>query len=212
MRVAVLGTGTVGRAWATRLTELGHAVQVGTRDPAASAAREPGWAGPPMVSFADAVPDAELVVNALSGAASEEVLSGLAPGLTGAVVMDITNPLDFSAGFPPTLFVKDTDSLGERLQRALPGSRVVKAGNTLNASLQVRPLEEGSVFVAGDDGDAKALVTALLAEVGHRDIIDLGDITASRGLEMFLPLWLRLMGALRTAEFTIKVVRPPESV
>lgn len=208
MRVAVLGTGTVGRAWATRLAELGHGVVVGTRDPAVSRERDQGWTGPPLNTFAEAVAGADLVVNALSGAASADVLTALAPAIGSAVVMDISNPLDFSAGFPPTLFVKDTDSLGERLQRVLPGTAVVKAVNTLNASLQVRPLEEGSVFVAGDDGEAKALVAGLLTEVGHRDIIDLGDITASRGLEMFLPLWLRLMGALHTAEFTIKVVRP----
>ncbi len=208
MRVAVLGTGTVGRAWAARLTELGHDVVVGTRDPAVSRERDEGWAGARLATFAEAVAGADLVVNALSGAACEDVLTALAPSLEGAVVMDISNPLDFSAGFPPTLFVKDTDSLGERLQRALPGTRFVKAVNTLNASLQVRPPTEGSVFVAGDDEQAKALVVGLLTEVGHRDIIDLGDITASRGLEMFLPLWLRLMGALHTAEFTIKVVRP----
>ncbi len=208
MRVAVLGTGTVGRAWATRLAELGHGVVVGTRDPAVSRERDQGWTGPPLNTFAEAVAGADLVVNALSGAASADVLTALAPAIGGAVVMDISNPLDFSAGFPPTLFVKDTDSLGERLQRALPGTPVVKAVNTLNASLQVRPLAEGSVFVAGDDDEAKALVAGLLTEVGHRDIVDLGDITASRGLEMFLPLWLRLMGALHTAEFTIKVVRP----
>lgn len=208
MRTAVLGTGTVGRAWATRLAELGHDVVVGTRDPAASRERDPGWTGLELAPFAEAVLGADLVVNALSGAACLRVLAELAPSLAGGVVMDIANPLDFSAGFPPTLFVKDTDSLGEQLQRALPATKVVKAVNTLNSSLQVRPLEEGSVFMAGDDDEAKALVAELLTEVGHRDIIDLGDITASRGVEMFLPLWLRLMGALQTAEFTIKVVRP----
>lgn len=208
MRVAVLGTGTVGRAWAARLTELGHDVVVGTRDPAASRERDESLAGSQLSPFGEAVVGADLVVNALSGAACLDVFAVVAPAIEDAVVMDISNPLDFSAGFPPTLFVKDTDSLGERLQRMLPEARVVKAVNTLNASLQVRPPEEGSVFVAGDDPEAKALVTELLTNVGHRDIIDLGDITAARGLEMFLPLWLRLMGALRTAEFTIKVVRP----
>lgn len=211
MQTAVLGTGAVGRAWATRLVELGHGVVVGTRDPAASRERDPGWPDLELAPYAKAVVGADLVVNALSGAACVNVLTGLAPLLEGRVLMDIANPLDFSAGFPPTLFIKDTDSLGEQLQRALPGTRVVKAVNTLNASLQVRPPKEGSVFVAGNDDEAKAVVTGLLADVGHRDIIDLGDISGSRGVEMFLPLWLRLMGVLRTAEFTVKVVRPAES-
>jgi predicted dinucleotide-binding enzyme len=111
---------------------------------------------------------------------------------------------------PPTLFVKDTDSLGEQIQRAFPDARVVKALNTLNANLTVRPdqlPEPSSVFVSGDDADAKATVTALLREFGHTDVIDLGDITTARGTEMVLPIWLRLMGALGTPMFNFKIVR-----
>ena len=118
---------------------------------------------------------------------------------TGTVVLDISNPLDFSAGFPPSLFVKDTDSLGEQLQRRFPRLRVVKSLNTLNASLMVEPAALGTsttVFVSGDDAEAKALVASLLESFGHDDVIDLGGIETARGTEMVLPLWLRLMNAL----------------
>lgn len=225
MNIAVLGTGMVGRAIAGRLDELGHTVEVGTRDPGAPLARtEPdGMGNPPfsawhaehpgvgLASFADAAARAELVVNASSGAASLELL-GLAgaDNLAGKVLIDIANPLDFSAGFPPTLFVKDTDSLGEQIQRAFPATRVVKALNTLTASLMVEPKRLGqssTVFVSGDDAEAKALVTGLLESFGHDDVIDLGGIETARGTEMLLPIWLRLMGTLGTGEFNVKIVR-----
>jgi len=212
MQVAVLGTGSVGRAIAPRLAELGHVVRLGTRDPAATRARD-GWTdlpGVPLVTFAEAAAGADLVVHAGSGAAALDLL-GQAGDLAGTVLLDISNPLDFSAGFPPTLAVKDTDSLAEQLQRAFPDTRVVKSLNTLTAELIVNPdrlPEPTTVFVSGDDADAKRLVTGLLTELGHRDVIDLGGIETARGTEMWLPLWLRLMGALGTAEFNLKVVRP----
>ena len=212
MQVAVLGTGSVGRAVAPRLAELGHVVRLGTRDPAATRARE-GWMelpGVPLVTFAEAAADADLVVHAGNGVAALDLLAQ-AGDLAGMVLLDISNPLDFSAGFPPTLTVKDTDSLGEQLQRAFPDTRVVKSLNTLTAELMVHPgrlPEPTTVFVSGDDADAKRLVTGLLTELGHRDVIDLGGIETARGTEMWLPLWLRLMGALGTAEFNLKVVRP----
>jgi predicted dinucleotide-binding enzyme len=225
VNIAVLGSGTVGRAIAARLAELDHTVTIGTRDPRATVARTDAdamgnppyaaWAaahpGIELATFADAAAGAEMVVNATNGAAALEVL-GLAgaENLAGKVLLDIANPLDFSAGMPPTLFVKDTDSLGEQIQRAYPETRVVKSLNTLTADLMVRPdaLPEGSsVFVSGDDADAKSTVTALLKEFGHEDVIDLGDITTARGTEMLLPVWLRLYGALGTPVFNFKIVR-----
>jgi 8-hydroxy-5-deazaflavin:NADPH oxidoreductase len=225
MFIAVLGTGMVGRALAARLHELGHDVTVGTRDPQATRARtEPdGMGNPPfstwhgahpgigLASFADAAAGAELVVNASSGAATMDVL-GLAgaDNLAGKVLVDISNPLDFSAGFPPTLFVKDTDSLGEQVQRAFPAAKVVKTLNTLNANLMVDPKtlgESSTIFVSGDDAAAKEVVVGLLQSFGHDDVIDLGGIETARGAEMLLPVWLRLMGALGTAAFNFKVVR-----
>ena len=210
MKIAVLGTGMVGRTIAARLDELGHDVVVGTRDPDATRARDDAPTSA-LATVPDAVADAEVVVNATNGTASIAMLSlAGADRLAGKVLLDIANPLDFSAGFPPTLLVKDTDSLGEQIQRAFPDARVVKSLNTLTADLMVRPdlLPEGtSVFVSGDDASAKATVTALLEEFGHTDVIDLGDITTARGTEMLLPVWLRLMGALGTPMFNFKIVR-----
>jgi 8-hydroxy-5-deazaflavin:NADPH oxidoreductase len=113
---------------------------------------------------------------------------------------------------PPSLTVVNTDSLGEQIQRAFPTARVVKTLNTVTAQLMVNPRLVGdgdhTMFVCGDDPDAKALVTGLLTEgLGWRDVVDLGDITAARGAEMVMPLWLRLMGGLRTPMFNYKVVR-----
>jgi predicted dinucleotide-binding enzyme len=213
MHIAVLGTGTVGRTIAPRLAELGHVVRLGTRDPATTRSRE-GWSellGVELHTFAEATAGADLVVHAGNGASALELLAQ-AGDLAGVVLLDISNPLDFSAGFPPTLSVKDTDSLGEQVQRAFPDTRVVKSLNTLTAELMAHPdrlPEPTSVFVSGDDADAKRLVSGLLAELGHRDVIDLGGIETSRGVEMWLPLWLRLMGSLGTAEFNLKVVRAP---
>jgi predicted dinucleotide-binding enzyme len=225
MKFAVLGTGMVGRAIAARLDELGHDVTIGTRDPDATVAHAEtdGMGNPPyaawagehtdvrLATFATASAGADVVVNATSGAVALEVLAQAgADNLAGRVLLDISNPLDFSRGMPPTLFVKDTDSLGEQIQRAFPEARVVKTLNTLNANLMVRPdlLPEGtSVFVSGDDVDAKATVTVVLQEFGHTDVIDLGDITTARGTEMLLPVWLRLMGALGTPMFNFKIVR-----
>ncbi len=225
MNIAVLGTGSVGRAIAGRLHELGHAVVVGTRDPQATLARsEPDAMGTApfstwhaehadvgLATHAEAAAGAELVVNATNGSAAMAVL-GLAgaENLAGKPLVDISNPLDFSNGFPPTLFVKDTDSLGEQLQRAFPEALVVKTLNTLNADLMVHPQTLGAsstVFVSGDDAGAKATVTELLTSFGHDDVIDLGGIESARGTEMVLPVWLRLMGALGTAHFNLKVVR-----
>jgi predicted dinucleotide-binding enzyme len=225
MNLAVLGTGMVGQALAARLHGLGHSVVVGTRDPQVTLARtEPDGMGNPPFSpwlgahpgvaragFAAAAAGAELVVNASSGAATLEVL-GLAgaDNLAGKILLDIANPLDFSAGFPPTLSVKDTDSLGEQVQRAFPRTRVVKSLNTLTASLMVEPKSLGAsstVFVSGEDAAAKDAVVALLESFGHDDVIDLGGIETARGTEMLLPLWLRLMGTLGTGHFNVKVVR-----
>jgi 8-hydroxy-5-deazaflavin:NADPH oxidoreductase len=226
MKIAVLGTGVVGKALANRLAELGHEVSVGTRDVAATmASTEPDRRGNPpfavwatdhpqvrLASFAEAAADAEVIVNATSGNVSIAALEAAGEdSLAGKVLLDISNPLDGSRGFPPTLFVKDTDSLGEQIQAAFPALKVVKALNTMTASLMVDPrqLADGqhSVFVAGNDPEAKRTVTALLSSFGHTDVIDLGDISSARGAEMYLPLWLRLVGALNTPIFNIKVVR-----
>ncbi|GEP34571.1 oxidoreductase [Nocardioides szechwanensis] len=210
MEIAVLGTGSVGRTVSARLDELGHTVTIGTRDPEATLTRA-DHPQLPLATYADAAARAELVVLAVSGEVALDVLAlAGADNLAGKALVDISNPLDFSAGFPPTLLVKDTDSLGEQIQRAFPEARVVKTLNTLTASLMVHPETLGSsstVFVSGDDPSAKGMVTGLLAAMGHDDVIDLGGIETARGTEMLMPVWLRLMQALGTGEFNFKIVR-----
>ena len=226
MKIAVLGTGMVGRALAGRLVALGHDVAMGTRDPAATLARTApdGMGNPPLsewlagqdgvrlATFADAAAGAELLVLATSGAAALGVLDAVGPELLrDRIVLDVTNPLDHASGMPPRLFVSNDDSLGEQLQRAHPEARVVKSLNTMNAFLMIDPrqLADGdfTTFVSGDDAAAKAVVSDLLAAMGHRDVVDLGDISTARGPEMTLPLWLRLWGALGGPMFNLKVVR-----
>ena len=152
------------------------------------------------------------IVNATNGSAALEILHQAgADNLAGKALLDVTNPLDFSQGMPPTLFVKDSDSLAEQIQRTFPETHVVKSLNTLTAHLMVNPraLADGAhtVFVSGNDSAAKTQVTTLLESFGWQDIIDLGDISTARGTEMWLPIWLRLWGALQTPSFNLKIVR-----
>jgi predicted dinucleotide-binding enzyme len=213
MRIAVIGTGTVGRTLAAGFARLGHDVVVGTRDPAATAARAE-WSGlaVPLAPLVEAATGADLVVNATNGVASVAALQQVgAEALRGRVLLDVANPLDFSQGFPPTLTVKDTDSLAEQIQRALPGTRVVKSLNTVTAAVMLAPGDlpdaDSTMFLAGDDADARALVRELLVQAGWRDVVEFDSLTAARGLEMWLPLWVRLMGTLGTPAFNVKIVR-----
>jgi 8-hydroxy-5-deazaflavin:NADPH oxidoreductase len=163
-------------------------------------------------TFGEATAHGEMVVNATIGMASLEALEMAGEdNLNGKVLIDISNPLDFSRGMPPTLWVSNTDSLGERIQRRFPEAKVVKTLHTMNAYLMVDPAQlsgaDHTVFVCGDDAEAKAKVTELLRSFGWQDIIDLGDITTARGTEMLMPIWLRLFGAFQKPVFNFKIVR-----
>lgn len=211
MKLAILGTGSVGRTLGTAFAAAGHDVVLGTRDPAVTRNRE-GWSSElTLASYADAAAGADVVVTAVAGVVAEEVLAS-AGDLTGKVVLDVCNPLDGSQGFPPTLSVSNTDSMAERLQRAFPEARVVKALNTVNAAVMVAPrsLADGdhTMFLAGGDEDARAVVRRLLEELGWTDVVEFDTLEAARGMEMWLPLWIRLMMRLGHADFNIKVVRP----
>jgi 8-hydroxy-5-deazaflavin:NADPH oxidoreductase len=206
----------VGRSLGTKLAELGHEVRMGSREAGNEAAVE--WAqaageGASEGTFADAAEFGEIVINATAGGASLEALGAAgAERLSGKVLVDVANPLDFSGGMPPKLSVSNDDSLGEQIQGAFSDARVVKTLNTVNASVMVEPgaLEEATnVFVCGNDPAAKAQVIELLETFGwlSGDIVDLGDISAARGTEMYLPLWLRMMGAVGSPEFNIRIVR-----
>ncbi len=226
MRFGILGTGIVGKTFAARLDELGHDVVMGTREPAETMSRtEPDAYGNPPFSawqeehpevrlgtFGEAAAHGEMVVNATAGAVSLEVLELVGEdNLNGKILIDLANPLDFSKGMPPTLLVSNTDSLGQQIQRRFPEAKVVKTLHTINAYLMVDPAQlaatDHTVFVSGDDAEAKAMVTELLRSFGWTDIIDLGDITTARGSEMLLPIWLRLFGALQKPIFNFKIVR-----
>ena len=226
MRLGILGTGTVGKTIAARLAGLEHDVMVGTRNPEETTSRtEPDPYGNPPFSawqeehpevklgtFAQAAAHGEMIVNATAGAVSLEALEQAGEdNLSGKVLIDVSNPLDFSKGMPPTLSVVNTDSLGEQIQRMFLEAKVVKTLHTMNAYLMVDPAQlagaDHTVFVSGDDPEAKAAVTDLLRSFGWTDIIDLGDITTARGTDMVLPLWLRLFGALQKPFFNFKIGR-----
>ncbi|MGW5344349.1 NADPH-dependent F420 reductase [Streptomyces sp. NPDC004050] len=220
MRYAVLGTGMVGRTVAARLNSLGHEVVIGTRDPDATAGRDEfaawregdrGAADVGLAGFAEAARHGQTLVNATAGKASVAILAEAgAAHLDGRILIDIANPLDFSHGFPPTLDPVNDDSLGERIQRTFPGLRVVKTLNTMNCRIMVEPARvpgEHTVFLSGEDPEAKAEVRALLHAFGwpEASVLDLGGIETARGTEMLLPVWLRLMGALGHTDFNFHV-------
>jgi predicted dinucleotide-binding enzyme len=215
MKIGVMGTGMVGKAISTKLVQLGHSVKMGSRTANNEKAAEWVKASGPNASqgtFADAAAFGELVFNCTSGMASLEALKiAGANNLSGKVLIDISNPLDFSKGMPPSLSVCNADSLGEQIQRAYPAVKVVKTLNTVNCNVMVNPsLVPGShdVFVCGNDAGAKSKVTEILKNwFGWKSVIDLGDITSARGVEMMLPIWIRLMGALQTPNFNFKIVR-----
>jgi hypothetical protein len=214
MKVGILGSGMVGQAIGSKVAELGHEVMLGTRD----LTKLQDWLGhvggnARVSSFAETAAHGELLFNATSGGGSLQALSLAGEAnLNGKILVDISNPLDFSHGMPPSLFVSNTDSLGEQIQRAYPNVKVVKTLNTVTASLMVNPRQladgEHHIFVSGNDAEAKAQVVTLLSTwFGWKYIIDLGDITTARGTEMYLPIWLRLWGALGTGKFNIQVVK-----
>jgi len=220
MRIGVLGTGVVGETIASKLVEVDHEVMMASRE--AGNEKAAAWAagageGAREGSFADAAAFGELVVNATAGAHSLDALElAGAESLAGKVLLEAPNPLDFSQGMPPTLTIANTDSLGEAIQRAHPDAKVVKALNTVTAGLMVDPSSLGeatNLFVCGNDDGAKAQVIEILETFGwlSGDIIDLGDISAARGMEAYLALWIRLMGAVGSPQFNIKVVKADDS-
>jgi 8-hydroxy-5-deazaflavin:NADPH oxidoreductase len=226
MKIAILGTGSVGRTLAEKLAELGHDVTIGTREVAATLSRtEPDRMGTPpfqvwqdkhtnvlLARYIDAANGADIVMNASNGAASLDILAAVgAVHLDGKVLVDVANPLDFSRGFP-ALNPVNTDSLGEQIQRAFPNARVVKTLNTMTAAVMVNPAMlagETTVFVAGDDAEAKQTVRDLLQSFGWPtgSIVDLGGIDGARASEAWLLLWIRLMGPMKGPFFNLKLVQ-----
>ena len=215
MRFAVLGTGVVGPTLATRLVTLGHEVMMGARD--AANERAAAWvtqtgARASAGTFAEAAAFGDVVVNATAGLHSLDALAACgADLLSGKIIVDVSNPLDFSAGFPPRLTNCGDDSTAEQIQRTFPDARVVKTLNTINCEVMVNPelAPGGNVFVSGDDPGAKREVRQLLQSFGwpDQDIVDIGDIASARGAEAYVLFWVRLMQAEGTARFNISIVR-----
>jgi predicted dinucleotide-binding enzyme len=230
MKVGILGTGTVGRTLAEAFAAKGHDVTIGTRDVEALMTRtEPDQSRTPPFSawhaehedvavgtHADAGAFGELLVNSTAGTGSVEALRAAgAKDLDGRIVIDTSNALDFSTGFPPSLLVGNTDSLAETIQREFPRIRVVKAWNTMTAALMTNPgmLAGGdhTIPICGNDDEAKKEVTSLLESFGWRDVLDLGDLTGARAMEGYMPFWLCAYTAVQTPIFNTKVVRQAPS-
>jgi predicted dinucleotide-binding enzyme len=213
MRIGILGSGGVARTIGTGFVRLGHEVMLGTRtadNPNATQWRDE--TGGLIGSLDDAVTFGAVIINALNGAASLDAVTALdAAAFADKILIDVANPLDFSNGFPPSFTVSNTDSLAEQLQRALPQVHVVKALNTVNTSVMVDPgalRESTDLFICGNDAGAKEIVTGLLVELGWEPerVRDLGDISAARGTEAYLALWVRLMSTLGTPTFNVRIV------
>jgi predicted dinucleotide-binding enzyme len=205
----------VGNAIATKLVKVGHDVKMGSRT--ADNAKAADWvkangAKASQGTYADAAAFGELLFNCTAGAASLAALEAAGKqNLAGKVLVDVSNPLDFSKGMPPTLTVANTDSVGEQIQRAFPDTKVVKALNTMNCNIMVDATlvkGEHDVFMCGNDAAAKGKVAELLkGSFGWKNVLDLGDITAARGQEMFVIFWVRIMGALGSPMFNVHVQR-----
>jgi 8-hydroxy-5-deazaflavin:NADPH oxidoreductase len=204
-RVGVLGSGEVGRCLAAGFSSRGHKVMIGSRDPGKPELRE--WLsgegdGIQAGTFAEAAAHGELLVLAVLGNAAEAAIAAAGPAnFSGKVVIDTMNPLDFSGGFPPKLGIAGEDSLGERVQRALPDAKVVKAFNTIGNPYFVDPsFSEGrpTMLIAGDDEDAKRIVADALADFSWDEAVDIGGIEGSRELEAICIVWVKI-GGLRGA-------------
>jgi len=213
MNIGVLGTGVVGQTIGSKLIELGHEVMMGSRD--AANPKAIAWAKEEgrhalYGTFRNAASFGEILFNCTLGSASIEALGQAgADNLKGKILIDTSNPLDYSPG-GVKLTVCNTDSLGEQIQRAFPEARVVKTLNTMNCNVMTEPAKLGErtdVFVSGNDIQAKTTVVKILREwFGWKSVIDLGDITTSRGVEMFILLWLDIHKATPSKRFNIKVV------
>jgi len=212
MKIGILGTGMVGETLGTRFVQLGHQVKMGSRTANNESALK--WvkaagANASQGTFSDAATFGEVAFVCLKGAVFLDVAKSLSPtALAGKVLVDVSNPLEFSDG-TMTLSICNTSSLGEQVQRALPSAKVVKSLNTVNCEVMVDPAKGGNptMFLCGNDADAKKKVTDLLKTLGWRDIIDLGDITKARGTETMMHIWMNLFGLFGNPHFGFKVVR-----
>jgi predicted dinucleotide-binding enzyme len=225
MKIAIIGGGSVGQTLAAKLIANGHDVRLGIRNPsAAELAKERMMAKPlaqwqkdtggKVVSFSDAAKHGEIVFAATHGATAIDALKlAGAENLKGKVLVDISNPLDFSQGMPPSLLPQYTQftSLGEETQKAFPETHVVKAFNTISVFAMVDASfikGDHDLIIAGNNADAKKTVEAFARkEFGWKSVVDLGDIVGARATEHLLPLWVRLFQLGSSPAVNIKLVR-----
>lgn len=227
MKINILGTGTVGQVIAVKLNKIGHTVVMLTRDKEITKERtkidpQSGYSFKEwfenypeidLINYDEANSNVDLFINATFGFGSIEALNAVGQeNLDNKILLDLANPLDFSKGMPPSLFINNTDSLGEEIQRTFPSCKVVKSLNTMNCSLMMDPRSLGrkhNVFLSGNDPAAKLVIRRLLEEIGWWEscIIDLGDIKTARGVEQMLPVWINLWTALGTSEFNFRIVQ-----
>lgn len=209
MRLALIGTGNVGRALAEAWAAAGHDVVLGSRDPAAKAglAKELGL---PVATVADAVARAEVVVNATPGLESVAALRTAGPtALSGKVLVDIA--VGFTVEEHGFTLTHPVVSLGEEIQGAFPDARVVKTLSTVDSVVMVAPGDltgPSTVFLSGNDADAKKTTAALLTDLGWPESshLDLGPIETARGQEHFALLFVGIAGALGSYDFGVRVV------
>jgi predicted dinucleotide-binding enzyme len=193
VRVGVLGSGDVGKVLAAGFASLGHEVKIGSRDPEKLREWASANARVSAGTFAEAAQFGDILVLATLGAGAADAikLAGL-ESFDNKVLIDATNPLDFSKGMPPTLFVGTTDSLGEQIQRLIPRARVVKAFNTVGNAHMINPQFPGGppdMFLCGNDADAKKIVTQICEAFGW-GVVDIGGIDCSRYLEPMCMTWV----------------------
>ena len=211
MKVGILGSGDVGQALGIGFASRGHDVMIGSRTPGSDKLK--AWvrrAGKRVStgSFAEAASHGSVLVLATLGTAAEEAIKLAGPSnFRGKLLIDVTNPLDFSKGVPPGLFVGTTDSLGERIQRKLPETKVVKCFNTVGNSQMVNPTyKDVEMLICGNDKAAKEEVTKILRELGWKGAIDIGGIEGARWLEALVPLWVRVGIALNNWNNVFRVL------
>jgi predicted dinucleotide-binding enzyme len=227
--IGILGTGGVGQTYASKFITLGYEVMLGTRNVSEKLASKSkdGYGNPPfnewyesnksvqLGTFNEAAKFGEILLNATQGGNSINALKlARTENLKGKILIDVSNPLDFSSGMPPGLVpeLSNKNSLGEEIQNTFPDLKVVKTLNTMWAGLMVNPgmINNGdhNAFISGNDNDAKVKVKEILISFGWSDknIIDFGDITSARATEMFIPLWLRIFGVKKSGAFNIKIV------
>ncbi|MFC6826632.1 NADPH-dependent F420 reductase [Halopelagius fulvigenes] len=211
-RIGILGSGDVGQALGSGFARHGWDVKLGTRSP--ETLRQ--WADETdstvsVGSFAAAAAHCDFVVLAVLGEAAADVLDLVgAETFADKLVLDTTNPLDFSGGMPPHLLFGGTDSLGERVQARIPDARVVKCFNTVSNAQMIDSVfqeETPPMMICGDDADAKERTEAILVELGWPGALDVGDITSARYLEALVPLWVRVGAEFDTWSHAFAVAR-----